>query len=163
MSLAGALHFAAIVHQFRREEQAAKEQIESTVTLSNKQGFQFFSAIGTIDRGWVLTAQGQREEQEEGITQIRQGLAAYQSIGAELWRPHFLSLLAEAYGKVGQAEQGLSVLDEALTTLAKTEERFYEAELYRLKGTLTLQRERQRATGRRQQATGTEPRSPNRS
>jgi len=49
-------------------------------------------------------------------------------------------LLAEAYEKAGQIEEGLRVLTEALTQVNKTEERFYEAELYRLKGELTLQR-----------------------
>ncbi len=48
-------------------------------------------------------------------------------------------MLAEAYGKAGQSEEGISVLVQGLATVDKTEERFYEAELYRLKGTLTLQ------------------------
>jgi len=47
--------------------------------------------------------------------------------------------LAEAHGKVGQTEEGLSALAEALTLVNTTGERFYEAELHRLKGTLTLQ------------------------
>ena len=53
-------------------------------------------------------------------------------------RPYFLALLAEAYGKVGEAEQGLAALVEALAQVEKTGERCYEAELYRLKGELTL-------------------------
>ena len=88
-------------------------------------------------RGWALAEQGQGEE---GIAQIRQGLAAYRATGAELDRPHFLALLAEAYGKVGQVEEGLTVLAEALAAVDKTGERVDEAELYRLKGELTLQR-----------------------
>jgi predicted ATPase len=60
-------------------------------------------------------------------------------VGAEIFHSYFLALLAEAYGKAGQAEEGLSILTEALTTVDKTGERFYEAELYRLRGTLTLQ------------------------
>jgi len=52
---------------------------------------------------------------------------------------YFLALLAEAYGKGGQAEEGLHVLAEALAHVDKTGERYYEAELYRLKGELTLQ------------------------
>jgi len=57
-----------------------------------------------------------------------------------VWRPHFLALLAEAYAKVGQVEEGLSMLAEALTAVDRTGEQFYEAELYRLKGELTLQK-----------------------
>lgn len=50
-----------------------------------------------------------------------------------------LTLLAEAYKKTGQVEEGLKALAEALDAVDKTGERFYEAEIYRIKGTLTLQ------------------------
>jgi Predicted ATPase len=56
--------------------------------------------------------------------------------------PHFLALLAEAYEKAGQIEEGLSVLAEALAEVDKRGERYYEAELYRLKGELTLKQSR---------------------
>jgi hypothetical protein len=87
--------------------------------------------------GWALAEQGQGEE---GIAQMRQGLAAYQATGAEWSRMYFLVLLAEAYGKAGQPEEGFTVLAEALATVDKTGERFWEADLYRLKGQLTLQK-----------------------
>jgi predicted ATPase len=48
-------------------------------------------------------------------------------------------LLAEAYGQAEQPEVGLPVLDEALTLVEATEERWWEAEVYRLKGELLLQ------------------------
>src|SRR5262249_22184895 len=67
-----------------------------------------------------------------------QGLAAYQAIGAKLGRPHYLAMLAEAYGKVEQVEEGLTILVEAQAGVDKTGERFYEAMLYRIKGELTL-------------------------
>lgn len=72
------------------------------------------------------------------VAHIRQGLAASLGVGPEVVRPDFLSLLAEAYGQVGQPEAGLTVLSEALTLVATTEERWWEAELYRLKGVLLL-------------------------
>jgi predicted ATPase len=86
-------------------------------------------------RGWALVEQGQGEE---GIAQIRQGLTAYRATGAEMARPYFLTLLAEAHGKVGEAEQGLAALGEALAQVEQTGERWYEAGLYRLKGELLL-------------------------
>ncbi len=87
-------------------------------------------------RGWALAEQGQREE---GITQIRQAWPPTRPQGQSYSRSYFLALLAEAYGKARQAEEGLSALAEALAVIDKTGERFYEAELYRLKGMLTLQ------------------------
>jgi predicted ATPase len=70
---------------------------------------------------------------------MNQGLAAWQATGAEQALSYCLALLAEAYGKVGQAEKSLAVLAEALDFVQRTGERFYEVELYRLKGQLTLQ------------------------
>jgi predicted ATPase len=55
-------------------------------------------------------------------------------------RPYSLALLAVGYGKAGQSDEGLSALAEALALVERTGERFYEAELYRLKGELTLQK-----------------------
>ena len=107
------------------------------MALASEQGFAFWVALGTILRGWALAEQGQGEK---GIAQIRQGLAAYLATGQEVLRPYNLALLAAAYGKVGQAEEGLSALAEALDAVGKTGERNYEAELYRLKGQLTLQK-----------------------
>jgi hypothetical protein len=49
------------------------------------------------------------------------------------------SFLAQTYGKVGQGEEGLTVLDEARAAVDRSGERFWEAERYRLKGELTLQ------------------------
>jgi predicted ATPase len=135
LSLALALIFAAVLHQFRRERQTDQEKADAVMTLSTEQGFQYWLAWGILLRGWALTEEGQ----EEGIAQIRQGLAAYQATGSESWRPYHLALLAEAYGKVGKIEEGLSTLTEALAGVDKTGECLWEAELYRLKGQLTLQ------------------------
>jgi predicted ATPase len=135
-TLAYALHPAARLHQFRREGQATQEQAEALMALSSEQRFPFWLALGTILRGWALAEQGQGEE---GVAQIRQGLFVYRATGAEYMRTHFLALLAEAYEKVEQAEEGLSALSEALMLVNKTGERSYEAELCRIKGELTLQ------------------------
>ena len=62
--------------------------------------------------------------------------AAWRATGAELLRPYFLGLLAEQCGKVGRFEKGLVLLDEAIAVVNKSAERFSEAELYRLRGTL---------------------------
>ena len=61
-----------------------------------------------------------------------------QGAGLKLYRPYLLALLAEAYGQAGQPEAGLSVLNEALTLVEATEERWWEAEVYRLQGELFL-------------------------
>jgi predicted ATPase len=57
---------------------------------------------------------------------------------ARIWQPTFLALIAEADGRTGRAERGLEVLDEAMTIVGRNEERFYEAELHRLRGELLM-------------------------
>jgi TOMM system kinase/cyclase fusion protein len=137
-SLAFALAFAAWLHQLRREGQAAQEQAAATIALATDQGFPFWESWGTVLQGSVLAEQGQSVE---GIAQMRQGIAAWRATGAELQLPYYLALLMEAYGKAGQAEEGLRVLAEALTAVHKTGERQHEAELYRLKGELLLKQD----------------------
>ena len=156
LSLAFVLFLAAELPQFRREEQAAQERAAATMVLANDQGFPELLTLGTILQGWALAEQGQAEE---GITQMRQGLAALQAMGTETERPYYLTLLAEAYGKAGQVEQGLTALAEALDVVGKTGERFYEAELYRLKGELTLQQENQKSKGKNQKSEIPDPKS----
>ena len=119
-------------------------------------------------RGWALTAQG---EGAEGIVQFDQGLVAHRATGSELHRPYFLGLLAEAYGELGQPEEGLKVLVEALATVDNTGERWWEAELHRRKGELLLMQQGQKVgeaeecyrkaldTARRQQAKSLELRA----
>jgi predicted ATPase len=136
-SLVYALCFAGKLSQLRREAQAAQERATAEIAFCTEQGFVLYLARGTILRGWALAEQGQGEE---GRAQMHQGMAAYQATGSEVFRPSYLACLAEAYGKAGQAEEGLTMLAEALTAVHKTGERFYEAELYRLKGELLMAR-----------------------
>jgi class 3 adenylate cyclase/predicted ATPase len=134
-SLVWALNLGAKVHQWRREGQATQELTETWITLSHEHGFPYFLAEGTFLRGSALAEQGQVEE---GIAQMRQGLAAFRAMETNPAPAYWLALLAEACGKVGQVKEGLKMLAEALAFVSKSEECFYEAELYRLKGELTL-------------------------
>jgi class 3 adenylate cyclase/predicted ATPase len=133
-----ALLLAATLHQHRREAQAVHERTEAAMAVSIEQDFLFWQALGTVFRGWVLVEQGQGDE---GIALISQGIVAWQATGAEMLRPYILALQAEAYGNVGQADTGVTILDEALMVADKHDERIHEAELYRLKGELLLQQE----------------------
>jgi DNA-binding SARP family transcriptional activator/predicted ATPase len=137
-SLAGCLHFSSVFHAFCQEPLVAQELTEEAIAICSKQGLAGWLAWAMVIRGWALAKQGQGEA---GIAQIRQGLAAVQAAGAEVARTYQLTLLVEAYQSVGQPEAGLSVLVEALAQVEKTEERFWEAEIYRLKGELWLKAE----------------------
>ena len=134
-SLAFARCWAAYVSQFRRDVPAVHEQAEAAVALATEQGFPLWAAMGTILRGWALAMQGQGEE---GMAQVRQGIAAYRATGAALLVPYFCTLLAEVSAHLGHPEDGLQALAEAHTLVEQQEERWWEAEICRLRGVLLL-------------------------
>ena len=136
-TLAFALYFAAVVYQYRREWRTTQEHAEALLALSIEQGFVQRLAQGRILLGWTLVEQGRGTE---GIALLRQNVAAYGATGADLGRSSYLALLAEAYGKGEQVEEGLSTLAEALAAVDQHRICFNEAELHRLKGELLLRK-----------------------
>src|SRR5262249_21065717 len=129
------LSITSTVHQFREEAATVREQTEATLTLSTEHGFAYRAAWATLLQGWALAAQGHREE---GVVRMQEGIAAQRATGAEINHPYFLALQAEVYGKMGQPEEGLAVLAEASAMRQRTGEQWYETEMYRLRGELTL-------------------------
>jgi len=136
-SLAFALSYAAVLHQFRREPDAAQAWAEQAISLATERGYPLFRALAVFLRGWALAAQG---GPDEGIAQMREGLAAFRATGGELGLPYFLTILAETYDATGDPSTGLTLLAEAHTALEReqAEERWCEAELHRLRGDLLL-------------------------
>jgi predicted ATPase len=136
-SVSYAEYFVAMLYLYRRDVTVMQARTEAAMAFAEAQGFGLRYEQGRILRGWTLAMQG---DAAEGVGQIRQGLAVYQSGGSRLGHPHHLGLLAEAYGQAGQPEAGLTVLAEALMRVAETDECWWEAELHRLQGILLLQR-----------------------
>jgi predicted ATPase len=143
--LALALHFAAMLRQYRREMPAVQGSAEATMAVAAEHGLSFWRACGQVMGGWARAEQGAGTI---GIAQLRQGLAAAKAAGSETYRSYFLALLAEALGKGGQIEEGLGVLAEALAQMDRTGEGFHGAELHRLQGEFLLRREEAEVTGR---------------
>jgi hypothetical protein len=88
-SLGFSLCYGAVAHQFCQDLQRVDELVETAITLSTEQGFVLWLALATVLRGWVLAKQGKAEE---GIVQMRQGLADYKAISVYLSRPYLLAL-----------------------------------------------------------------------
>jgi predicted ATPase len=75
---------------------------------------------------------------EEGMAQVRRRIAGCRATGAELFIPYFYTLLADVCNHLDHTEDGLQALAEAHTLMEQHEERWWEAELYRLRGVLLL-------------------------
>jgi adenylate cyclase len=128
-----ALNYATWCRLLRREAGLARAHAEELVSIARRSEFAYWIAQATAVRGWVLLETG---EVEQGVAEIRRGLEVYEAIGAEVMRPWHLVRLAEAYGAAGRVDDGLALLEEALATMTSKDERFYEAELYRIEGEL---------------------------
>ena len=129
---------AATVEPVEVVARYAAEHIE----YARQQGFPHWATLGMVMQGWALARQGQTAR---GVEQITQGLAAWRDTGMHLGQTCILSLLADAYGRNGQEEEGLHILATALMLAEDTGEDFNQAELYRLKGELLLQRASQKS------------------
>lgn len=134
-SLVFAQGLSALLHTLRLDSLAAKELAEACIRLSTEHGFAYWLSTVLCFYGWALTMQGQIEE---GLEQMSAGATKYQATGSEMGRPTQLAMLAVGYGKAGDFEKGLNLLQEAFTVVQRNEERFYEAEIQRLKGDLLL-------------------------
>ncbi|WP_321924206.1 adenylate/guanylate cyclase domain-containing protein [Paraburkholderia guartelaensis] len=132
-TLAFTLAYVAELHQLRREAPLVRERAEAALSVANEHSLPYWLAWGTILSGWARIEPGSLQE---GIVQLREGLHAEQSAGGEEHRSYFLGLLADCQGRAGDVEGGLRTLEQAMAIVEATGERFYEAELHRLKGTM---------------------------
>jgi predicted ATPase len=135
-SLAYAGIFSALLAQLGRDAATTAARAEALIAFATAQGFTHRVVQGRLLLGWALSMQG---DAAAGVTHLQAGLDGLQRTGLKLYRPYFLGLLAEASGQAGQVEAGVTVVTEALTRLAATEERWWEAEVHRLRGELLLQ------------------------
>ena len=134
-SLAMAQHLAAALHYRRREASAVQTQAEALLTLATAQEFPHMVGWGTFWQGWALTMHGQRVM---GLAQMHQGMQVVLATGQELSRTYCRVLLADAAGQVGQVEEGLRLLAEALTMFEAGQQGELLAEAYRLQGEFLL-------------------------
>jgi class 3 adenylate cyclase/predicted ATPase len=108
---------------------------EEILGLSSKEGYPLWFGIGNIIRGWCLGVTGRAAD---GIPLFLQGIANAGATGWCLDMPFVLTMLAEVYAKAAQSEEGLDRLAQAAHLVEKTQERWAEAEMYRVRGTLLL-------------------------
>ncbi len=134
-SLAACLPMGTRLLSLAGDNAALDELADRLVAVTTERGFPHWGAHGTIYRGWVKVERG---DVADGISLLHQGLRAYRATGAELWMPHIVALLAGACEIAGQAEQAVTLLDDAWQIGERTGERWFAAELYRQKGQLLM-------------------------
>jgi class 3 adenylate cyclase/predicted ATPase len=135
VSLAAALSWAAGFRANRGDDQASQELADTLIELSSECGFPDWLGWGVFLRGRALVEQGDREA---GIAQMQQVADAFRTTGYQIAFPNCLGTLAEARGKVGEPQEGLALVAEAMDAMNRTGQGVAESYLCRLKGELLL-------------------------
>ena len=129
--------WAAQVHDLRREVALMKERAEATLLLATHAGTVSRRQEYEIYRAWAECLLG---DPENGIAHMRLHLAKFTETGAGAFVDYFRGMIATACGWIGQIDDGLRTIDEAFPIIEKTGQHLFEAEIYRMKGVLMLQR-----------------------
>ncbi|MCP9473418.1 MAG: hypothetical protein NNA30_11850 [Nitrospira sp.] len=135
-TLAFTLATTAWISSMLRDASRTLELTEEAIAISTKYSFEVARAWAVSSQGWALARNGD----EKGLARLREGLAATQATGAALNNTYTLALLAESYLHDGRVDEGLDAIAEAQRLATTQGERFWTAELSRLKGELLLGR-----------------------
>ena len=129
------LNNACYFDHFRRDVAAMTRHATASLAVAEEKGIFMFSHQPKVYLGWIKARAGDRN----GPREMEVALKKVRSSGQEVEVPHQLSILAEGYLATGDWKSSLHHVEDALARVEATEERWYEAEIYRLKGTLLLQ------------------------
>jgi hypothetical protein len=130
-ALAVALFFAANLAQFEGNHAEVERLALDLIELSTRQNFAIWLPIGAILRGWARSASG---DTAEGISWIENGIGDYRATGSMVNMSYFLALKAEALHLSNRIPEALEAISEAEAFVERSEERFWCAELLRLRG-----------------------------
>jgi predicted ATPase len=130
-----ALVHACVVHIECGNYTAANEQVIELISLAVEKNAQFWKALGLSVQGCLLALAG---KPADAIQMITSSITSLQSTGSTLWLPLHLPYLATAYAEVGQFDAARRCIDEAITAVETTNERWIEAEVHRTGGEIAL-------------------------
>jgi class 3 adenylate cyclase/predicted ATPase len=134
-TLVQALGYTADLHYIRREPQAVEDALRVLLPLLAVHGSAVGVANATMLRSWARIVQGHLEE---GLSTLREGLASWCATGSKFEIPYRLARAADAHRIAGNADEGLQLVEEAMTVVEQIGERWFEPELHRLRGELLL-------------------------
>jgi adenylate cyclase len=129
--VAEALYFAACLCHYQRNPAEVERLATELIELSTRQNFVFWLAGGTVLRGWARSASGHATE---GISWIENGIGGWRASGSTIGLPFYLVLKAEALHVADRTSEALETIREAETLAERLEERYWSAELHRLRG-----------------------------
>jgi predicted ATPase len=130
-ALVMALWYAGCLSHFEHNPAEVERLASDALEFSTRQNFVSWLPGEAVLRGWARSASG---DTAEGIAWIENGIGAYRAIGAMLCMPYYLALKAEALYLADRTSEALEAISEAETMVEKSGERWWCAELHRLRG-----------------------------
>jgi predicted ATPase len=135
LSLAYALLLDAMLGQLSCDHSVTGERAGAARAVADEYGIAAFEEWAAVVHGWAIARSG---DADEGLKTMRVGLDASAASGSTIMRPYLLGLLGDALASDGQVDEGLRAIDNAVALVETNDERYFEAELYRLRGDLLL-------------------------
>jgi class 3 adenylate cyclase/predicted ATPase len=134
-TLMPALALTSLTHIHCGNYERAIGQVDEVIALADEKGALFWKMGGNLLKGYILAVTGKTSD---AIQRITVGISTWRSTGATVWLPMFLTSLAWAHAELDQLDNASRCVDDALTTIETTDERWCEAEVYRIAGELVL-------------------------
>lgn len=128
--------YLAMLQQLLSGRATAKASAEEAATFTAAYRAPYYRAWSAI---LVSYAETSERPTTANLSELRHVIEAFKASGARLRLPYYLWLLASCYGKAGRSEEGLAILDEAFAAARASNERWWNAELHRLRGELLRQ------------------------
>ena len=134
-TLAAALGEALNFHLLRRDAEVAVKQGAKALEVMNEHGFTEYYPTKAFVSGWSAAT---ADRVEDRIIKLRKGLAERRAAGVTYEELHALSQYLELFSRGGDAGEGLEMLEDAIGSAERSGVTYWDAELQRLRGVLTL-------------------------
>jgi predicted ATPase len=130
-----ALFYASLTLTLYGDYATASARADEGIALADKSGSLFWKAAAMMNRGGALALTGKASD---AVALITSALTSYRSMGGNLLTPFFLSCLARAHAQLGHRTDAWRRINEAMTEVQTTKERWYEADIHRIAGEVAL-------------------------
>jgi predicted ATPase len=131
--LSSDLIFDAMLHQYRREPDAVAKRLDELAVVCAAHGIQHYEASAAMLRGWANMSRGQLEE---GLADLRRGLAIHDRSPVGLRKAYYAAMLIEAHLRQGDVDSGLAQIEQSLARVQNIGDHHWRPELLRLRGEL---------------------------
>ncbi len=127
--------YLALLQQLRADAATFRRQTEEALELATESKATYYRAWAAILLAYANTL---ASPDPASLACLREAISSFKETGAQLRLPYYLALLADAHLRAGQVEAGLEAVEEGLAQGRETSERWWDAELHRLRAELLL-------------------------